>query len=184
MVLKDCCATSYFLGLIFNNEHQERRSATVVTSWYQKAREFKSPTHVVAAFLLRSRETQVATNRRLHEEITEGETKPDLVEIGGNLVKDGQLNVSSNSATNIAMASHQLSPAVARNYGTSFATPRVAHQLAVVLQELKELGLTEISAPFLKAFLVNSARCRFSKFWVETVSGAAFLDHHSSTKPC
>lgn len=39
----------------------------MVASWHQKAKEFKSPTYVVAAFLLRSRETQVAANRRLRE---------------------------------------------------------------------------------------------------------------------
>jgi len=41
----------------------------VVTSWYEKAKEFKSPLRVVTAFLLRSRETQVAKNRRFREEI-------------------------------------------------------------------------------------------------------------------
>jgi len=43
----------------------------VVTSWYQEAKEFKSPAHVVAAFLLRSRETQRAINERLQEEVAE-----------------------------------------------------------------------------------------------------------------
>jgi len=43
----------------------------VVLSWYQKAKKFKSPTYVVAAFLLRSRETQLAINRRLQEEMAE-----------------------------------------------------------------------------------------------------------------
>lgn len=37
-------------------------------SWYQKAQEFQSPKYVVTAFLLRSRETQVAINQRLREE--------------------------------------------------------------------------------------------------------------------
>ncbi|MEK6234826.1 MAG: SlyX family protein [Planctomycetales bacterium] len=41
----------------------------MITSWYQKSKEFKSPLHVVAAFLLRSRETQAAANRRLREKI-------------------------------------------------------------------------------------------------------------------
>lgn len=41
------------------------------TSWYQKVREFKSPVHVVSAILLRSRETQLAINARLKEEIDE-----------------------------------------------------------------------------------------------------------------
>jgi hypothetical protein len=40
----------------------------VDVSWYQRAREFKSPSHVVGAFLLRSRETLRAENRRLREE--------------------------------------------------------------------------------------------------------------------
>ena len=38
-------------------------------SWYEKVKEFKSPTHVVAAILLRSRETQAANNRLLAEEV-------------------------------------------------------------------------------------------------------------------
>lgn len=49
----------------------------MITSWYQKAKEFKSPAHVVSAFLLRSRETQAAINRRLHEEIKELQTRLD-----------------------------------------------------------------------------------------------------------
>ncbi len=43
----------------------------MVISWYQKAKEFKSPAHVISAFLLRSRETHVANNCRLREEIDE-----------------------------------------------------------------------------------------------------------------
>ena len=43
----------------------------MITSWYEKAKEFKSPLRVVTAFLLRSRETQVAKNRRFREEIEE-----------------------------------------------------------------------------------------------------------------
>jgi len=43
----------------------------VATSWYEKVKEFKSPAHVIPAFLLRSRETQVANNCRLREEIAE-----------------------------------------------------------------------------------------------------------------
>ena len=39
------------------------------TSWYAKANEFKSPTYVVAAFLLRSRQSQRELNERLREEI-------------------------------------------------------------------------------------------------------------------
>ena len=36
-------------------------------SWYQRAKEFKSPAHVVGAFLLRSHETLRAENRRLRQ---------------------------------------------------------------------------------------------------------------------
>ena len=38
-------------------------------SWYEKAKEFKSPARVVAAILLRSRETKAAENRQLREEV-------------------------------------------------------------------------------------------------------------------
>ncbi|TWU62303.1 Subtilase family protein [Crateriforma conspicua] len=86
------------------------------------------------------------------------ETKPELVDIGGNLVSDvGQTSVRSNPASNVVMASHKLSPAAAHDYGTSFAAPRVANKLARVLHELNQLGLDHLSAPLLKAFLVNSA---------------------------
>jgi len=43
----------------------------VAISWHEKAKEFKSPAHVVAAILLRSRETQAANNRQLKEEVKE-----------------------------------------------------------------------------------------------------------------
>lgn len=39
----------------------------MVTSWYAESRKFKSPRHVIVAFLLKSRETQVAKNRQLAE---------------------------------------------------------------------------------------------------------------------
>lgn len=87
-----------------------------------------------------------------------GEIKPDLVEVGGNLVTDVNYNsVRRNPGTNVVMASHQLTPATAHNYGTSFSAPRVAHKLAVLLHELQQFGLPYISAPLLKAFLINSA---------------------------
>ena len=89
------------------------------------------------------------------------ETKPELTDIGGNLVSDIEQNaVRSNPGTSVVMASNQLTPAAARNYGTSFAAPRVAHKLAVVMQDLQELGLDDVSAPLLKAFLVNSSTYR------------------------
>jgi hypothetical protein len=58
------------------------------------------------------------------------------------------------------MASHQLSPAAVQSHGTSFAAPRVAHKLAVLLKELTDLGIGRVSAPLLKAFLVNSSEHR------------------------
>jgi hypothetical protein len=49
----------------------------VNVSWYQKVKEFQSPKYVVAAFLLRSRETQAAMNQRLREEKKELQTQLD-----------------------------------------------------------------------------------------------------------
>lgn len=86
------------------------------------------------------------------------EIKPELVEVGGNLVRNPDTGtVSRNPGTSILMASHQTSPAIARDIGTSFAAPRVTHKLARILHDLTELSLTNISAPLLKSFLVNSA---------------------------
>lgn len=109
------------------------------------------------------------------------EIKPDLTEVGGNLIRDEAPQwVRSNAATNVVMASHQLSPAAAHNYGTSFAAPRVSHKLAIVLHELKQLGLGQISAPLLKAFLVNSATHRGNlvevKKHLDAVSRKRWLD--------
>ena len=90
-----------------------------------------------------------------------GDIKPELVEFGGNLVRDEEPHVvRANASTNVVMASHQLTPAVTHTFGTSFAAPRVAHKLAVLLQELQELGIDPPIAPLLKAFLVNSASYR------------------------
>lgn len=47
------------------------------TSWYTKVKQFKSPVVVVAAFLLRSRETQLHLNRRLREEIKRVQSRLD-----------------------------------------------------------------------------------------------------------
>jgi len=86
------------------------------------------------------------------------EIKPELVDYGGNYVHDPDGgHVRCNPGTDVMMASHQLTPALAHDSGSSFAAPRVAHKLAMVLRDLQELGLDEISAPLLKAFLVNSA---------------------------
>ncbi len=87
-----------------------------------------------------------------------GEIKPELVDYGGNYVHDpsgGQ--VRCNPSTDVMMASHRLTPAIAHNSGSSFAAPLIAHQLATILADLQALELDHISAPLLKAFLVNSA---------------------------
>jgi len=87
------------------------------------------------------------------------EIKPELVEYGGNYVYnvDGGL-VRTNPGTNVMMASRRLTPAIAHDSGTSFAAPRVAHKLALVLADLEAMELTDdISASLLKAFIVNSA---------------------------
>jgi len=86
------------------------------------------------------------------------EIKPELVDYAGNYVHDPNGGyVRCNPGTDVMMASHQLTPAIAHNSGSSFAAPRVAHKLAMVLADLQMLGLNDISAPLLKAFLVNSA---------------------------
>ncbi len=38
-------------------------------SWYEKVREFKSPLHVIAAVLLRSRETQLEKCSQLSQQV-------------------------------------------------------------------------------------------------------------------
>ena len=87
------------------------------------------------------------------------EIKPELVDYGGNYVHDPNGgHVRSNPGTDVLMASHQLTPAIVHNSGSSFSTPRIAHKLALVLADLQEaLNPVKISAPLLKAFLVNSA---------------------------
>ena len=85
------------------------------------------------------------------------EIKPELVELGGNYLIDENNSIRTNLGTNIVMASNQITPAIAHNSGTSFATPRVVYKLANILSDLQSLGLNDISAPLLKAFIVNSA---------------------------
>jgi hypothetical protein len=87
--------------------------------------------------------------------------KPDLVEYGGNYHvdnEDGSVVINPGSA--ILFASNKLTPALSFDVGTSFATPRVTYHLAQVYSDLQKLGLERISAPLLKAFLVNSSALR------------------------
>lgn len=112
------------------------------------------------------------------------EVKPEVVDYGGNYVQDsGSSIVRTNPGTNVMMASHQLTPALIHESGTSFAAPRVAHKLALVLADLKSLGMTLISAPLLKAFLVNSTQTRSSdefKKWLYIV-GYGFPNANAAT---
>ena len=90
------------------------------------------------------------------------ETKPDLIDYGGNYLRDDEGGqIRPNRALGVAVATHQLTPALRYDSGTSFAAPRAAHKLALILGDLKTLGIAP-SASLLKAFLVNSARCRIS----------------------
>ncbi|MBL7039436.1 MAG: S8 family peptidase [Pirellulaceae bacterium] len=89
------------------------------------------------------------------------EIKPELVEYGGNLIRDASGDwVTENPGTNVVMASHQLSPAVCHDQGTSYAAPRAAYKLAQVLGDLEDLDVGSVSSALLKAFLVNSATYR------------------------
>jgi hypothetical protein len=91
-----------------------------------------------------------------------GEIKPELVEYGGNYAFDETLKrARDNLGLKIPVASHQLSPAVAYDVGSSFAAARVSHKFALTLHDLRPLGI-EPSSCLLKAFLVNSARCPIS----------------------
>lgn len=86
------------------------------------------------------------------------ETKPEVVDYGGNyLIQDDLRRAGMNPGLSVAVASHQLTPAVTYDVGTSFAAARVSYRLAQVLRDLTELGVAP-SAPLLKAFLVNSAQ--------------------------
>ncbi len=83
--------------------------------------------------------------------------KPDVIERGGNLVRDPQSGaVSSNLATDILMASNALTPPMQRAHGTSFAAPRVAHRLALIARDLRAIGANATN-PLLRALLVASA---------------------------
>jgi hypothetical protein len=88
----------------------------------------------------------------------EGDIKPEVIEYGGNLVSDTSGEwVRVNPGTNVVMASHQLSPAVTHSQGTSYAAPRAAHKLALVLKDLEDIGISHVGAELLKAMFVNSA---------------------------
>ena len=68
------------------------------------------------------------------------ETKPELVDFGGNYLRDEESGmVRMNRGSSVVMASNRLTPSVAFDSGTSFAAPRVAHKLALVLADLRSI---------------------------------------------
>jgi hypothetical protein len=85
------------------------------------------------------------------------EIKPELVEHGGNWTMDTTGTVvRPNLGLSIPCASNKLTPAVVYMDGTSFAAPKVAHQLALIQSDLTNLGIRP-SSSLMRAFLVNSA---------------------------
>lgn len=103
------------------------------------------------------------------------EIKPELVEYGGNLVIDENKDTFPNVGTNIVMATNKISPAITTNCGTSYAAPRVAHKLALIMSDLQSFGIENVSAPLLRALIINSASYDFlgenlSEF-IETIDG-------------
>ena len=86
------------------------------------------------------------------------ETKPELTDYGGNyLIDEEGGQVRANRGLGMAVATHQLTPALRHDSGTSLSAPRTTHKLALVSRDLRALGI-EPSGDLLKAFLVNSAR--------------------------
>ena len=84
--------------------------------------------------------------------------KPDVVEYGGSLVRNLETNrIVPNSGTSVVMASSMLTPALSRNIGTSYAAPRVANHLAMILKDAKSLGI-EPSSTLLRAYLAASCK--------------------------
>ena len=97
------------------------------------------------------------------------EIKPELVEFGGNYLIDEGGQVRANPGTNVVVASNKITPAIANNSGTSFAAPRVAHKLALILADLQNSGVENVSAPMLKAFAVNSASYLDHDHFIDTL---------------
>jgi hypothetical protein len=87
-----------------------------------------------------------------------GEIKPELVDYGGNFALQEEMRrVRTNPGLDVVMATHELTPALTRGSGTSFAAARVSHKLARILSDLRIAGV-DPSAALLRAFAVNSAR--------------------------
>ncbi|MDR2704574.1 MAG: S8 family peptidase [Planctomycetaceae bacterium] len=85
------------------------------------------------------------------------EIKPEIIEYGGNYIQDTETRqIQKNPGTDVFVASHQLTPALIHNVGTSFAAPRISHRLALILQDLQTMDIKHPSSALLKALLVNS----------------------------
>jgi len=82
--------------------------------------------------------------------------KPDVVEYGGNLVRDSSGTVFANLETNVLMASGQLLKPLSHGAGTSFSAPRVAYHLARIMSDLRSMGVAPSNA-LVRALLANSA---------------------------
>lgn len=86
------------------------------------------------------------------------EIKPDLVDYGGSYTRTSDKRVTTNAGTNMMMASNEYGRALQHAAGTSYAVPRVSHTLGRILHQLNRLGVKDVSAPLLRAFLINSAQ--------------------------
>lgn len=120
-----------------------------------------APTTLAAGQVARARAIALQDNASPFTRCGPGirnEIKPELIDYGGNYLLDeegGQ--VRQNRALGMAVATHQLTPALLHDSGTSLAAPRTTHKLGLVLADLRALGINP-SADLLKAFLVNSAK--------------------------
>jgi Subtilase family len=82
--------------------------------------------------------------------------KPDFVEAGGSLVRHLDTGAfARNQGTDVVVASNSLTPALGHTHGTSFAAPRTAHHLALILRDALALGISP-GNPLLRAFLALS----------------------------
>ena len=87
-----------------------------------------------------------------------GETKPELVELDGNLAFNEDMSRARHlRSLQIPQASNSIAPALNWAIGTSSAAARVSHKAALVLEDLVAMGIERPSSPLIKAFLVNSA---------------------------
>jgi len=83
--------------------------------------------------------------------------KPDLIERGGNFVRDPASNtVTTNAGTDVMMASNAVTKALQHHVGTSFAAPRVAYHLSLIARDLRSAGIP-VTNTLLRALIAASA---------------------------